>query len=234
VKLAACRIVAVLAVLGVAAPGAKAEEAWFDATFDQNMQACMPLERPGWCQDWFAALDTRLMPFGNRSVPEWRTVPAARNADICAALLPPAWCTDWVEFSRQTSTEEPYRAAAKAAQGRAQAAAEAAAKALRAAQEKIRPFRAAAQKVATRQQTAADVALVQEWASNGDREAMELLAWMHVHGRGVPQDFAQAYTLYAQLVMGGRDDLRTNMDGLWPLMSESQRDAMYQRFGRTP
>lgn len=188
--------------------------------------------RPAWCGDWFRALDARLEPFGDRSVPEWRTVGFLVNLQACAVRLPPAWCPEWLADVR--AAEEHPRTAAAMEELRAHfAAVEEEGRRLAAERDAyMRPFLEAAARVREGRQTLEDVALVEGRAEIGEQPAVELLAWMHVvGGRGVPRSFGRAYALYGRLVLDGREDLRPNLDSLWPRLTREDQQAMFELFG---
>jgi hypothetical protein len=206
---------------------------WWDATFAANERACTSAAPPPWCVRWVEALNADLRPFGDRTAPEWRALPYARNREICGTLLPPAWCADWRAYIRTVPETEAYKAVAARyeAATKAENAAIAAARAEQDAREG--PLRAVLDKVTAGRTISRDDWAVLEGriAEDGNPQATEVLAWLHVQGRGVPRDYGRAYELYGDLVMKGRDDLKKNLDALWPLLTGAQKLTMQERFG---
>jgi len=207
------------------------EAAWLGFDYERRFAACAPAIRPGWCTDWFRAMDARMEPFGDRSVPEWRTLPFVQNLRTCGVRLPPEWCRDWLADAAAAG-EDP-RFLAEIDQIRDELAAIAAESVRIAAEREAyeRPFREAAGRIGEGRQTTDDVELVEERAMLGDADALELLAWMHTTGgRGVPRSYARAYEIYGRLVLEGREDLRPNLDSLWPRLSRGDQETLHEMF----
>jgi hypothetical protein len=214
-----------------ARPASPAGAAWLGFDFDRRFAACAPAVRPGWCVDWFRAMDARVEPFGDRSVPEWRTLAFADNLRTCGVRLPPQWCREWLADARSADEDPRYRGEIDEIRAELEAIAAESARIAAEREAYERPFREAAARVADGRQSPADVALVEERALLGDVEAMELLAWMHtVGGRGVPRSYARAYEIYGRLVLAGREDLRPNLDSLWPRLSRADQEALHEMF----
>ena len=206
---------------------------WWDATFVANERACGGAGRPAWCAQWIEALNADLRPFGDRTVPEWRALPYDRNREICSTLLPPAWCTEWRAYIRGVPESDAYKAVAARHEATTKAANDIAERAQREREVHEAPLIAILTKVtAGRSPTRDEVALLETRAlEEGNHQAAETLAWLYVQGRGVGRDYGRAYELYGDLVVKGRDDLKKNLDALWPLLTGSQKQTMQQRFG---
>jgi TPR repeat protein len=206
---------------------------WWDARFEANERACGAADRPAWCAQWIEALNADLRAFGDRSVPEWRALPYDRNREICSTLLPPPWCTDWRAYIRAVPESDAYKAVAARHEATSKAENEVAERTRREREAYEAPLNAVLTKVtAGRSPTRDEVALLESRAlEDGNQQAAEALAWLYVQGRGVGRDYGRAYELYGDLVVKGREDLKKNLDALWPLLTGSQKQAMQQRFG---
>jgi TPR repeat protein len=59
---------------------------------------------------------------------------------------------------------------------------------------------------------------------------MELLAFMYFDGRGVERSKPRSYEYYGQAVLGGRTDLRPNLDAVWAKMNETEKRQALSAF----
>lgn len=226
-------------VLAAVAPRAGAQPSetivppWWDATFAANERICGTSNRPAWCAQWIEALNADLRPFGDRSVPEWRALPYDRNREICATLLPPAWCTEWRAYIVKVPESEAYKAVASRHETITKAENDMAERARAEREAHEAPLMAVLTKItAGRAPTRDEVALLEARAQDeGNQQAAEALAWIYVQGRGVGRDYGRAYQIYGDLVVKGREDLKKNLDALWPLLTGMQKQEMQQRFG---
>ena len=206
--------------------------AWWELSPDKAYDACRPSDRPFWCADWFAALDTGKSPFGDRSFPEWRALNFVTNLTSCETLLPPLWCKDWRRFLPQLVGRPSYVAAVTAARERQIDVVAGIVRQEMDADLRSRPLLEALARVGAGQVTPEDVSLLEERAAGRDGEpsAKEALAWLYTQGQGVHRDLVMAYRLYGQLVLEGRRDLQPNLDQIWPLLTAVDRGKLTREF----
>ncbi len=204
---------------------AEALPAWYTQGVDANAALCGHTPPPSWCGDWIAALEAARPPAGPEGAPEWRHRPVAEAVRLCTTLWSPVWCGAWRAAMAETATTEAYRA--EAARRRAAAdAARARAAAAGAA------WQGVVERVAAGAAGPDEVAAVRRRADTGDLDALELLAWMYVEGRGVMVDYPRAYELYARAVLAGRADLRPNLEALWRRLTDQARQRLERLFTR--
>lgn len=65
-----------------------------------------------------------------------------------------------------------------------------------------------------------------------DPLAFEVLGYTYATGKGPKRDYATAYQYYGLALVGGRTDVRTNLDELWRFLSEPERGFVRFRFER--
>jgi len=67
---------------------------------------------------------------------------------------------------------------------------------------------------------------------DGDADAFELLGYIYATGRGPTRDYAAAYQYYGLALVGGKAEVRTNLDQIWPFMDEAEQRFVRFRFER--
>lgn len=220
----------VLVGISLLRPALAADVPWDEWEPEAQWTTCTGETPPPWCSTW-----RRLMEQGRPQIitdqgPEWQRVSFERNLALCSVvLLPPSWCEDWKRFMFGVMKGPGY-AAALAAYRVTEAA-----KAERAAFEKARQqaWTTLALRIGNRRPQPGDFEIIEKRALDGDLDALELFAWMHVFGVGLPHpDYGRAYELYAEAILAGRKALQPNLDRLWPRLTGAERERVLERFGR--
>lgn len=67
---------------------------------------------------------------------------------------------------------------------------------------------------------------------DGDPIAFEMLGYIYATGRGPARDYVAAYQYYGLALVGGRADVRTNLDEIWRFLDEAERQFVRFRFER--
>ncbi|HYD32437.1 MAG TPA: hypothetical protein VEB64_16465 [Azospirillaceae bacterium] len=218
-------------LLGFPAQAADAnspDKIWHQRPTEDNIRDCSAAGAPAWCASWLWVMEAGRLPVVDNGAPEWKRMAVEGNLGTCNAVgLLPDWCKDWKSYMVEISRQAPYRAALEAYLASEQAKAD-----VRAFERaKKEAWLAMASRIAAGYVLPEDRAEIDRRLGQGDTDAMELLAWMHVQGVGVRvRDFAKAYELYAQAVMAGRKDLQPNLDKLWSKLIGSEKEAMLARF----
>ncbi|WP_419901508.1 hypothetical protein [Kiloniella sp.] len=74
-------------------------------------------------------------------------------------------------------------------------------------------------------------------AESGDKESMELLAWMYVQGM-MPKSTKEldpkeaAYIWYGRAYLSGATEAKTNMDKIWPTLNVTQQRRILKLFDK--
>ncbi|CAK0740201.1 hypothetical protein CCP2SC5_1060005 [Azospirillaceae bacterium] len=211
--------------LGVAAESGKPPELWYFHTFDESLRTCLTVKpQPEWCEAWMRTIEGARSKETDLKLPEWRRLSFKDNLRTCATLLPPPWCSEWKDLMRSlTTSPTSYQTTAHGLRmiyNAAQTETDVAHKVWAKAVERVQGDRAKPK----------DIELIKAKAAQGDVSAMELLAWMYAGGHGLKASYVDAYDLFGRLVMGGRTDLKENLEKLWPLLREAEKREMAKKF----
>jgi hypothetical protein len=196
---------------------------WYEADFDTNLHSCRPFQRPLWCKEWLELMEEIWVQPTDPKIPEWERLPFVRNLPICVSLFPPSWCVPWLERMRELTRQRVYLERAETAR--------AAIAAVAAAQEAaLKEWREVVERIQSKNFTVKDVINVDRRARAGEPDAMELLAWMYLNGRGVPQSYYYAYEFYGKALLVGRPQLKENLDKIWPFLKAAEKEAARRQF----
>jgi len=77
----------------------------------------------------------------------------------------------------------------------------------------------------------ADLEIVKRRAlDDGDPAALEILGYVYASGWGAAIDYGRAYEYYGRAYMAGATHVKTNLDGLWPVLTSAQRRRLKTLF----
>ncbi len=197
-----------------------AKDAWFQRGLDDNLRYCaVHSDRPKWCTTWIEAMEMARPKPTDLSLPEWQRTPFDDTMMVCTSLLPPGWCPAWHQAMAGLSLDSAYAEIAQALTAQR-------IKEEDARQAKAQAWTDALNHVASNRVSPLDLDLIRQRAADGDVTAYEVLGWIFLQGRGVRRDYARAYEFYGRAVLAGREDLRPNLDSIWPLMNETQKNEI--------
>lgn len=87
--------------------------------------------------------------------------------------------------------------------------------------------------MATRGASSIDLAKMEERGfEDNDPTAFEMLGYIYATGRGPARDYAAAYQYYGLALVGGRTEIRSNLDEIWRFLNEAEQRFVRFRFER--
>ncbi len=159
----------------------------------------------------------------------WDKSSQLENWDQCGAdYTPPDWCSDLPE---QIDIDKSYTTYRDALEDNKKAEAERMLKAAKVLENRV----GAARNVQGGKLYKQDLITINKQANSGDKEAMELLAWMYVQGM-MPKTKKEldpneaAYIWYGRAYLAGAKEAKENMDKIWPTLSVTQQRRIAKLF----
>ncbi|WP_157230976.1 hypothetical protein [Kiloniella laminariae] len=161
----------------------------------------------------------------------WADAAKLQHWDQCGAdYTPPAWCSDLpVQIDVANSFSEYRDTLAENKQAEAQRLLEAA----KLQEKKIGASKNIKSGVLYKQ----DLEAISKQANSGDKDAMELMAWMYVQGMmpKTTQDMdpkEAAYIWYGRAYLSGAKEAKENMDKIWPTLNVTQQRRITALFDK--
>ncbi len=161
----------------------------------------------------------------------WQVAARLQNWDQCGAdYTPPSWCGDLPEMISVGDSFSNHRESL--AFGK-KAEAERMLKAAIILENRVGAARNIQEGVLYKQ----DLKTLTKQAKSGDKESMELLAWMYVQGM-MPKTTKEldpneaAYIWYGRAYLSGATEAKKNMDKIWPSLNVTQQRRILKLFNR--
>ncbi len=159
----------------------------------------------------------------------WEKSSLLQNWDQCGAdYTPPEWCS---ELPEEIDLDKSYTNYRDTLANNKKAEAERMLKAAKILESRV----GAARNVQSGKLYKQDLITISKQAKTGDKEAMELLAWMYVQGM-MPKTNKDldpneaAYIWYGRAYLAGAKEAKENMDKIWPSLSVTQQRRIAKLF----
>ncbi|WP_162937978.1 hypothetical protein [Kiloniella sp. EL199] len=161
----------------------------------------------------------------------WGKSSLLQNWDQCGAdYTPPEWCSDLPE---EIDLDKSYTNYRDTLENNKKAEAERMLKAAKVLETRV----GAARNIQGGKLYKQDLITISKQANTGDKEAMELLAWMYVQGM-MPKTNKEldpneaAYIWYGRAYLAGAKEAKENMDKIWPTLSVTQQRRIAKLFDK--
>ena len=159
----------------------------------------------------------------------WQDSARLKNWDQCGAdYTPPSWCDDLPD---NIDVEQSYTNLRENSNMGKKAQAQRMLKAAKALENRVGAARNIQEGTLYKQ----DLMLITKQAEAGERESMELLAWMYIQGMMPKTDEnldsnEEAYIWYGKAFLAGAKRAQINMDEIWPNLSVTQQRRIVRFF----
>ncbi|KKJ77552.1 hypothetical protein WH95_07645 [Kiloniella litopenaei] len=178
---------------------------------------------------WFSAFAGPINASEPSGFQSWEKSSLLQNWDQCGAdYTPPDWCS---ELPDEIDIDKSYTHHRDTMEDNKKAEAERMLKAAKILESRI----GAARNIQGGKLYKQDLITISKQATSGDKEAMELLAWMYVQGM-MPKTKKDldpneaAYIWYGRAYLAGAKEAKENMDKIWPTLSVTQQRRIAKLF----